>query len=206
MLPERRRLIIDPEIAGPMRTRVGATAWCVLESLAAAAPPGREIVEMDCTSRRLGARLGLSKDSAARALRRLTEAGIVERTDYRDPRSGRFDPSIYVIDFAAAGLAIEAVSSPPDTATSDFRLGPPTAVPADRSDSRLSLLRWPNPPGPPHPARARSSNGHLFPNDFSSHDHQLPITHPRLTNLHHDARAVVFPAGHGVLRHGWGVR
>ncbi len=79
MLPERRRLIIDPEIAGPMRTRVGATAWCVLESLAAAAPPGREIVEMDCTSRRLGARLGLSKDSAARALRRLTEAGIVER-------------------------------------------------------------------------------------------------------------------------------
>ncbi len=124
-----------------MRNRVGATAWCVLESIACEAPPGREIVEADCTSRRLSTRLGLSKDSAARALGRLAEAGIVERTDHRDPRSGRFESSIYVIDFAAAGLVIEAVSSAPDTATSDSRLGTPSPSPAEQSDSQLSLLR-----------------------------------------------------------------
>ncbi len=138
-MPPERRLIVDPGIAGPVRARVGATAWCVLESLASGAAAGVEVVEMKCTSRSLSAQIGKSKDSAARALRRLAEAGIVERTDYRDPRSGRFDPSIYVIDFAAAGLSIVAVSSPPDTA-SDTPTRPPTSARADESDSQLSLL------------------------------------------------------------------
>jgi DNA-binding transcriptional ArsR family regulator len=140
MRPERRRLIIDPEVAAPVRASVGATAWFVLEAVAFDAPTGREAVEMECTSRRLSEHLGMSKDSAARALRRLAAAGIVERTDYRDPRSGRFGSSIYVIDFGAAGLTVEAVSPLPDTATSDIAEGDPVLAPAEQSDSQLSLL------------------------------------------------------------------
>ena len=130
--PEGGRLVVDVGVAGPVRRAVGPIAWYVIEALGFSAPPGEAIVEMECSARRVSAQLGVSKDSAARALRRLAEVGIVERTDYRNPRSGRFEKSIYVVDLAAAGLLAVSVSSPPDDS--------PPSQPHERSDSQLSFL------------------------------------------------------------------
>jgi hypothetical protein len=46
----------------------------------------------------LAARLGVRKDTAAGALRRLASAGLVRREDHRDAARGVFARSVYVID------------------------------------------------------------------------------------------------------------
>jgi len=107
MRPERRRLVIDVELAPSVRAAVGPTAWFVLEALAERCPSRCPSAEVEVSTRQLGGELNLSKDSVARTLRVLATQGLVRRTDQRDPRSGRFLASVYVVDLAAAGLAVE---------------------------------------------------------------------------------------------------
>lgn len=65
----------------------------------------------------------MSKDSVARAFRSLTDAGIVERVDHRDERSGRFTSTTYLVDLAAAGISVVAVSqtAAPVSSATDHR-------------------------------------------------------------------------------------
>lgn len=110
MPPERRQLVIDLDIAGVVRGRVGPVAWLVLEAFASRAPVGQPVIEVSHSSRALAATVGLSKDSVARALRRLADAGIVERVDHRHEQSGRFGPTTYRVDLALIGLRVNSVA------------------------------------------------------------------------------------------------
>ncbi len=87
--------------ARALRCAVGVTAWAALEELlldAAPHPSGR--LGAQVSSRVLAVRLGISKDTAAGALRRLTSVGLVRREDHRDRASGVFARSVYVIEAA----------------------------------------------------------------------------------------------------------
>lgn len=137
---EIRRLVIDLDAAGSVRREIGPTAWFVLEALGAQAPASHSRVEMACSSRVLGERLDMSKDTVARALQRLAAVGIVERIDHRNDLSGRFESSAYVVDFAAAGLSIEAVSHHADAVAPAASQRPLRRVDPDRSGGQLNLL------------------------------------------------------------------
>lgn len=104
---DRRVLLIDTEVADPIRASMGPVAWFVLEALAGNAPPGQARLEVAAGTRQLAATVSLSKDTVARAMRRLGDAGVVVRVDHRDSLSGRFGSTVYVVDLAAAGLTVE---------------------------------------------------------------------------------------------------
>jgi DNA-binding transcriptional ArsR family regulator len=89
-------LLVVPESRHARRT-LGTTAWAVLEEVALDAhrdDHGRLLAVTNV--RRIARHLGISKDTAARALRRLAEAGLVERQSRRD-ESGTFSASVYVV-------------------------------------------------------------------------------------------------------------
>lgn len=143
MPAERRALVIDTAVAEPFRCAVGAVAWFVLESLAVSAPPGQHRLEVAAGTRQLAVAMSLSKDTVARAMRRLADAGVVERVDHRDSLSGRFGSTVYVVDLASAGLALEhrdrdtkPVHDSPHRTTTTPRQ--PSLSPVD--DRQLSLL------------------------------------------------------------------
>ena len=136
---ETRRLIVDFDAASSVRHAVGPTAGFVLEALALEAPVGPSLVEVACSSRTLGELLDLSKDTVARALRRLAATGIVERIDHRDTRSGRFEASLYRVDLAVAGLHVDSDAGRP-TASADTSARQPRRVQPDLPHAQLSLL------------------------------------------------------------------
>lgn len=79
------------------RRRLGPTAWAVLEDVALDAYLDDHARLVAVTSvRRVALQLGISKDTAARALLRLADAGLVERQSRRD-ESGTFSASVYVV-------------------------------------------------------------------------------------------------------------
>jgi DNA-binding transcriptional MocR family regulator len=93
-------LAIDAR-ARDLRRGVGLTAWIALEELLLdAAPQPFGSLSVQVSGRVLAARLGVSKDTAAAALRRLASAGLVRREDHRDAARGVFAHSVYVIDAA----------------------------------------------------------------------------------------------------------
>jgi len=137
MQPERRQLVIDLDTAALVRSRVEGTGWLVLEAIASRSPAGQAVVEVRCSTRALAEIVGVSKDSVARACRALADAGIARRVDHRDQGSGRFSSSTYVVDLAAAGLTVVAVSCTP------AKVPPATDSPSDSSSplgDQLSLL------------------------------------------------------------------
>jgi DNA-binding transcriptional ArsR family regulator len=91
--------------ARELRRRVGLTAWAALEELLFEATPHAQGggASVKVSARVLAGRLGVSKDTAAHALRRLTSAGVVRREDHRNPTRGAFARSVYVIDIARLG-------------------------------------------------------------------------------------------------------
>jgi DNA-binding transcriptional ArsR family regulator len=99
--PARDPSLVIAAPARGLRRHLGLTAWAALEELvldAAPQGPGRLITQ--ASARELAARLGVSKDTAAAALRRLASAGLVRREDHRDATRGVFARSAYVIDAA----------------------------------------------------------------------------------------------------------
>jgi DNA-binding transcriptional ArsR family regulator len=101
-MPPEQALLVAPA-AAPWRRALPPSAWLVLEELSIDAS---EDGVLSTNVRQLGAGLGLSKDTVARALRVLIRAGLVERVDERDAGSGRFGPAVYRVDRAAAGLTV----------------------------------------------------------------------------------------------------
>ena len=132
-----RQMVIDLHTATAVRGQVGPIGWLVVEAIAAHAPPSRGIVEARCSSRSLARSIGVSKDSVARALRSLTEAGVVMRVDHRDEFSGRFESTTYRVALASVGITVTTVSQP--TATTPHATVPEQTDPHTATD-QLSLL------------------------------------------------------------------
>jgi hypothetical protein len=133
--------LVDWGRAEGVRSAVGPTAWFVFEALAAGATTTGSRVEIECNTRGLAEGVGLSKDTVARSLRRLAEAGLVARMDRRNYRTGQFSSTTYVVDLDAAGMRVDtvpgvAVAAGCDTVTASSR---PSAEPDDAT-AQLSLL------------------------------------------------------------------
>ena len=79
-----------------LRRKLGPTAWTVLEELLLDATNGEPMV-VETHVRRIADGVGISKDSAARAVRRLIAHGVVSRSSGRDPGSGCFGRSAYAL-------------------------------------------------------------------------------------------------------------
>ena len=97
--PEDLKTLAESEV-----TAVGLEA---IEDASGCAPVRTSMSEIAGS---LAVIVGVSKDSAARAIRSLTDAGIVERVDHREARSGRFSSTTYRVDLASAGITVVSVS------------------------------------------------------------------------------------------------
>jgi hypothetical protein len=124
--------------ARTVRCAVGLTAWAALEELLLdAAPHPSGSLHAQASARVLATRLGVSKDTAAGALRRLASLGLVRREDHRDPTRGVFARSVYVIDGARLDQrGIRLHTAPP---TKRARRGG-TSVAARDGDRQASLF------------------------------------------------------------------
>ena len=138
-------LVIDARVRR-LRRSLGLTAWAALEELlldAVPQAPGR--LGTQASARALGPRLGVSKDTAAGALRRLTAAGLARREDHRDGVRGVLARSVYVLDAARLdGRGIRRQTAQP---TRSKRRGG-MAVAAAHGNTQASLFDVPAPDTP----------------------------------------------------------
>jgi hypothetical protein len=80
--------------ARQLRRQLGATAWAVLEDLLTDAAAD---VVVSSNVRRVAEHVGVSKDTAARALKRLIHVGLVERAEIARSSAGVFAPGAYAL-------------------------------------------------------------------------------------------------------------
>ncbi len=105
--------VVIGSAASGLRRRLGPLAWVVLEAAVSESCDGVASV----SARSIAAALGVSKDTAARAVRRLTDAGLMQRLG-RQGDGGRFTPGRYRLLVSSDVLSIvEARSAkvPPAT-------------------------------------------------------------------------------------------
>lgn len=143
-------LITRPALASIQS--LGTTAWVVLEVLALDAVDDDGELVARASARAIADTLSVSKDTAAGALRRLADAGLVERQ--RQHRTGgRFGLGGYVLHLpsglttnarAAAAIPPGAPTTPPPVARRQPTRTPrPTASPRPQRQDQLSLLDHP---------------------------------------------------------------
>jgi hypothetical protein len=98
--------------AEDVRRAVGPTAWCALEVLATSPSTGDDDGETvrSCV-RELATRIGVSTNTAQRALVALRRAGLVEFVQRRDV-GGRFGDSSYRLSIADDVLTRQALDAP----------------------------------------------------------------------------------------------
>ena len=88
--------IAGAELERALRRSLGSTAWAVMADLYLdAAPNGAGPPVVATSARRVAAHLGIAKDTAARALRRLSAAGIVRRCPQGTSVTGHFTRGSY---------------------------------------------------------------------------------------------------------------
>lgn len=81
-----------------LRRSLGPMAWAVLADVCLDAESDGAGIQVAATSaRRVAAHLGIAKDTAARALRRLTAAGILRRRPQGAGPAGQFTRGIYEV-------------------------------------------------------------------------------------------------------------
>lgn len=78
-----------------LRRSLGPTAWAVLGDVSMDAHPDGPGYVVATSARLVAAHLGIAKDTAARALRRLSEAGILCRRPQGTSDAGRFAAGTY---------------------------------------------------------------------------------------------------------------
>jgi DNA-binding transcriptional MocR family regulator len=115
-----------------LRRRLGPVAWCALEDLAEDAEQeaaGRRVVRSNV--RALAANLGVSKDTAARALRRLATADLIASLPVERGERGRFGSAAY--ELRAQPCAIPPGGATSSAAPEPGRRRPPQSVRAGRA-------------------------------------------------------------------------
>lgn len=132
--------------------RLGTTAWVVLEVLALDAVADDGALVSRTSARSIAEAVSVSKDTAAGALRRLVDAGIVERR--RQHRTGgRFGTGGYRLSLPA-GLAVTSPAPDdllPAPTPPPAPVEPPprrTRPPRPRRHDQLTLLADPQEPQP----------------------------------------------------------
>jgi hypothetical protein len=116
--------VVIGSAASELRRRLGPLAWVVLELAVSESCDGMASV----SARSIAASLGVSKDTGARAVRRLTDAGLMQRLE-RHGDDGRFTAGHYRLSVAADVLSIIEVRP--------VRVGTAAVTP---TGSQLSLL------------------------------------------------------------------
>ena len=106
----RRTIVVGPK-AHELRRYVGAMSWAVLEEMMQAATGPSDRLTAEVSIRSLAASLGASKDTVARAVRRLRDLGVVEAGQRRS-QSGSFRAGSYRLAVPQACLALEPASLP----------------------------------------------------------------------------------------------
>lgn len=124
------RVLVLTGPARALRRRLGPTAWTVLEELLLDAAVSESMV-VETHVRRVAEGVGISKDSAARALRRLIAEGIVSRHSSRDVRTGGFGRSVYALHLAGTVGVVVAERA---NETIDTSARPPRRHRRQRSD------------------------------------------------------------------------
>ena len=109
-MPAEHRMIIVSPHARELRRRLGPTAWAVLEEVLSVSRGDADECHSTATVRSLAADLGLSKDTVARALARMSAAGIVVGEQDRAP-AGTFAAGRYRI-FIPDGIALAQPAAP----------------------------------------------------------------------------------------------
>jgi DNA-binding transcriptional MocR family regulator len=105
--PEQASGVLVTAGARKLCRAVGATAWAVLCDVTLDAEPDPEGRLVAATNvRRIADHLGISKDTAARAFARLTNAGLIGRQSGRSS-TGRFTASTYAVHLGdASGITL----------------------------------------------------------------------------------------------------
>ena len=99
MATERRITLTGDTV--DLRRRLGPTAWVVFEELVLASSRTRDGRVASVSIRTLAGRLGLAKDTVARALNRLRRAGLVTAYQSRT-NSGVFATGSYTVHVPAS--------------------------------------------------------------------------------------------------------
>jgi DNA-binding transcriptional MocR family regulator len=86
-----------------LRRSLGPTAWAVLADVWIDARPDEAGMAVAATcARQVAANLGIGKDTAARALRRLTAAGVLRRRTQGASATGRFTRGTYEVHLSCS--------------------------------------------------------------------------------------------------------
>lgn len=129
--------------------RLGTTAWVVLEllTLEAAADDGALVAQT--SARSIAEAVSVSKDTAAGALRRLVDAGLVERRP-QCRTGGRFGSGGYVLHLPAGlSTAVRRPDEAPPLPAPAGRTRPrPSRTPRPQRHDQLTLLDHPQDPQP----------------------------------------------------------
>jgi DNA-binding transcriptional ArsR family regulator len=109
-----RRVVLDASSL-ELRRRLGPTAWVVFEELRLASAGPTDACEAEVSVRTLAARLGLAKDTIARALTRLRNAGLVSVSQSR-ATTGVFATGSYQLHVSDAVTVSDHTTTPTPTA------------------------------------------------------------------------------------------
>ena len=132
------RLVIG-RAADDVRRAVGPTAWAALEVLTARSARAEEEQRVTASVRQVASALGLSKNAAHRAIRRLVEARLAVPAQ---PRAidGRYVTGVYRLTIPADVLRVEAASDRATAIEATPRPRPPCRPRRDDRGIQLELL------------------------------------------------------------------
>lgn len=125
----RARAIVVDVASSELRRQLGPTAWAVFEEMLLASDEAAGDRRARVSVRGLASSLGLAKDTVARSIRRLRDAGLLSASQSRDDR-GVFEVGAYAINVP------DCISF---VATSPLPSRPARARVERRDSSQLSL-------------------------------------------------------------------
>ena len=141
------------------RRLVGPLASAVLADLALDAEyDGAGVGVVTTSARQVATHLGVGKDTAARALRRLAAIGLVERRPQRPDPGGRFGPGSYELRVAAPMATSPCPRSQDTVRGGGAAVDASDTVPASNSADTVSIDALPR---RRRPAPGRSEAGQL---------------------------------------------
>ena len=109
--PSRRPVTTGPD-AAKLRRQLGATSWVVLEEMMERSTGDGDHVVAQVSIRSLASSLRLAKDTVTRAVRRLSDLGVIEAVQVRSS-SGVFEAGSYRLAVPARFVFVACPSQPP---------------------------------------------------------------------------------------------